>query len=172
MRSLHSIMTKFMVASFLLLVLSNCSPTQTTPTPDVIWKIDVAKYEVKDSLSSVESVTQYNGNVTKENHQQSPDNGDVYLIMDVTVSKTGDQSAPFDWKYLAIEDASGNTYPRLDNDTFLEQYQYTPRITGLELRLGESSGWMCYEIPASAAKGKLTLTYTGEGSQQQIVLQQ
>ena len=163
---------KILLIPYFVIVLSSCSTAKVSPTPDLVWKVALSKYEIKDSLSSVESVTQYNGSVTKVNHQQSPDSGDVYLIMDVTVSKTGDQSATFDWQNLVIEDASGNTYHRLDNDTFLEQYQYTPRITGLALRLGEYSGWMCYEVPTSAAKGKLTLSYTGEGSQQQIVLQQ
>jgi hypothetical protein len=44
-------------------------------------------------------------------------------------------------------------------------------MTGLEIRLGQNQGWVCFEIPASAAGGKLTLVYSGAGSQQQISLQ-
>ena len=43
-------------------------------------------------------------------------------------------------------------------------------MTGLELILGENEGWICYEIPAQAANGKLTLTYNAEGSQQEIII--
>jgi hypothetical protein len=43
-------------------------------------------------------------------------------------------------------------------------------MTGLEIRLGENQGWVCFEVPASAVKGKLTLIYSGEGSYQTIDL--
>ena len=160
----------------LVLSLAGC---QASKTPSVIppgstldWQIQVSRFEVKDGLNAVESVTQYNGSKIDVSHKQSPDAGFVYLIMNVTISKTSDQSTtPFDWQGLVVKDVSGNSYHRLANDTFLEQFQYSPRITGLQLRLGEYNGWLCYEIPASAEKGKLTLAYTAEGSQQEIILQ-
>jgi hypothetical protein len=163
---------------FLCLVLS-LSGCQTARTPSALpssstlaWQIQVSRFEIKDNLNAVESVTQYNGSKIDEVHKQSPDAGSVYLIINASISKSGVQSGtPFDWKWLVVKDASGNSYNRLENDTFLEQFQYTPRITGLTLRLGEYSGWMCYQIPASAATGKLSLEYTGEGSQQEILLQ-
>jgi hypothetical protein len=157
-----------------VLALSGCQTLKTTPAPvptsALIWQVQVSKFEIKDGLKAVESVTQYNGSKIDVEHSQSPEAGDVYLIMEVTIRKTGNQSTPFDWQWLVVRDASGNAYHRLANDTFLEQYQYTPRITGLQLRLGEYAGWMCYEIPASAATGKITLAYTAEGSQQETVL--
>ena len=162
---------KYLLILCLLITLYSCSPAKVTKNPNLIWTITVSKSELKESLDSVEAVTQYNGSVIKVPHHQVPASGDVYVIINVTVSKTGNQSTTFDWQWLVVKDASGNTYNRQDNDTFLVQYQYSPRITGLELRLGEYSGWMCYEIPAAAASGKLTLAYTAEGSQQEIVMQ-
>jgi hypothetical protein len=92
--------------------------------------------------------------------------------MEITITKVDNQStASFDWHSLLVIDASGNSYHRLDNDTFLEQYQYTPRITGLPLRFGENTGWLCYEIPASIAIGNLTLAYTVKENLQEVVLQ-
>jgi hypothetical protein len=157
------------------LTLSGCQSSGTTssPTPDLglPWQIKVSSFEIKDSLNAVESVTQYNGSKIDVVHTQTPDAGYVYLILDVTVSKKDTQStASFDWQWLVVKDASGNSYHRLENDTFLEQYQYSPRITGLELRFGENSGWMAYEIPASVATGNLTLAYTASESQQEIFL--
>jgi len=116
-------------------------------------------------------VTQYDGSILNVTHTQTPDSGKVYLILEATVSKVVNQSDPFDWQWLVVKDSAGNSYSRMENDSFLDQYQFSPRITGLELRLGEYSGWMCFEIPAAAAKAKLTLTYTAAGSQQEIVLQ-
>jgi hypothetical protein len=152
--------------------LSGCQPAPAASSSTGPWQVKVAQIEIKDSLHYVESVTQYDGSTIDVDHSQSPDAGDVYLIMDVTVSKTDNQStSPFDWQELLVVDASGNSYPRLENDTFLTQYQYNPRITGLELRFGENSGWMAYEIPASSSTGKLTLVYTAQDSYQEIVLQ-
>jgi hypothetical protein len=160
----------------LVLSLAGCQTARTAtavqPGSSLAWQIQVSRFEIKDSLNTVESVTQYNGSKIDVEHKQTPQAGFVYLIMNVTVSKTSNQSAiPFDWQWLTVKDASGNPYHRLENDTFIEQFQFSPRITGLQLRLGEYRGWLCYEIPASAAMGKLTLAYTAEGSQQEISLQ-
>jgi hypothetical protein len=160
----------------LVLSLSGC---QTSKVPSafpsgstVAWQIQVSRFEIKDNLNAVESVTQYNGSKIDVVHEQSPEAGSVYLIINASISKSGIQSStPFDWKWLVVKDTSGNSYQRLENDTFLEQFQYTPRLTGLQLRLGDYAGWMCYQNPVSAATERLTLVYTGEGSQQEILLQ-
>jgi hypothetical protein len=151
-------------------VLGSCSPAKATTNPALIWTVEVSKYELKDSLSTVEVVTQYNGTKINVPHQQSPASGNIYLILEMTVSKTGSESVPFDWTKLTVQDNAGNVYPRSNNDTFLEQYNYTPRMTGLEIRFGVNEGWLCFEIPTQAANGKLTLAYTADGSQQEIVL--
>jgi len=172
MRKNKIIVDVFLLFFCPILILSGCQAPKTAPTLPLTWQIEVSKFEIKDSLNAVESVSQYNGSKIDVVHTQSPDAGNVYLIMNVAVSKTDNQSTtPFDWQWLVVNDSSGNSYHRLENDTFLVQYQYTPRITGLELRFGGNSGWMCYEIPASVASGKLTLAYTAEESRQEIVLQ-
>lgn len=155
-----------------VLILSACQSVDAAPALDVTWRVAVPHFEIKNSLDAVESVTQYNGSKIDVVHSQSPEPGNVYLVMELGINKVNNQStASFNWQNLVVMDESGNSYPRLESDSFLEQYQYTPRITGLELRFGENSGWVCYEIPASVASGKLTLAYTAEESQQKIVLQ-
>jgi hypothetical protein len=152
--------------------LTGCQTSTATSSPAGPWQIEVSQFEIKDSLDSVESVTQYDGSTIDVVHSQKPDAGDVYLIIEVTVRKTDITStSPFDWQWLVVMDVSGNSYSRLENDTFLTQYQYSPRITGLELRFGENSGWMAYEVPATSGKGKLNLVYTAQESYQEIVLQ-
>jgi hypothetical protein len=171
------IITDFFFLFFCLaFVLFGCqapgTTTSLTPSLSLSWQIEVSKVEIKENLNSVEPVTQYDGSIVDVVHTQSPDAGNVYLIVDVTILKTNNQSTtPFDWQWLVVKDAAGNSYHRLENGTFLVQHEYTPRITGLELRFGENTGWMCFEIPASSATGQLTLAYTAEESQQEIPLQ-
>ena len=177
MRKTRIIKDFFFLFFCLALVLSGCQAAGTTgsltPTLALTWQIEVSKSEIKDNLNTVESVTQYDGSKIDVVHMQSPAAGNVYLIMNVTIRKTNNQSsAPFDWQWLEVKDASGNSYHRLENDTFLVQHQYEPRITGLVLRFGENTGWMGFEIPASVSTGKLTLVYSAEESQQEITLQQ
>ncbi len=150
-------------------LLFGCSAPKPTPDPNLTWSVNLLKYEVKDKLEITDTVTQYIGS-TQELHQQYPDAGDVYLIMDLSVSKQNAESTSFDWSQLTVQDSAGKTYPRMSNDTFLEPFKYTPRMTGLVMIMGVNQGWVCYEIPAQAANGKLTLSYYGEGSQQEIVV--
>jgi hypothetical protein len=165
-------MNVFFLYLCLAFTLTGCQAPQATPALALTWQVEVSKFEIKNSLNAVESVPQYDGSIIDVVHTQSPESGNVFLIMDVTIRKMDNQStASFDWQSLVIKDVSGNSYHRLENDTFLEQYKYAPRITGLELRFGENTGWMCYEIPVSSATGKLILAYTVVESQQEIVLQ-
>jgi hypothetical protein len=160
----------------LVLSLTGCQAARPPSAPpsssNLVWQIQVSRFEIKEDLNAVEAVTQYDGSKIDVVHQQSPDAGFVYLIINASINKSETQtSSPFDWQWLVVRDASGNSYQRIANDTFLEQFQYTPRLTGLQLRLGDYTGWMAYQILASAATGKLTLAYTGEGSQQELLLQ-
>jgi hypothetical protein len=153
----------------LSMMLFGCSPAKSTDNPNLNWKVDLLKFEVKNKLESIETVRQYSGS-TEEVHLQYPAEGYVYLIMNVTVSKQGADTTPFDWSKLTVQDNAGNTYSRNSNDTFLEQFKYTPRMTGLEIKFGVNEGWLCYEIPEQAVNDKVTLTYNAEGSQQEIVV--
>jgi len=153
------------------MLLFACSSATPTSDPGLIWKVDLKKFEVKDKLESIETVKQYIG-TTQELHQQSPSKGNVFLILDLSISKQGTAPTAFDWGQLTVQDSAGKIYQRSSNDTFLELFKYTPRMTGLEIKFGVNEGWVCYEIPAQVANGKLTLTYIGDGSQQSIVVKQ
>ena len=168
-RSSGKLACTFMILS-LAILLFGCAPAAPSIDPNLVWGITLSKYEVKDKLETVETVQQYVGSYDQV-RQQLPAVGNVYLIMKLAVSKQKIAStSPFDWSKLMVQDASGKTYPRVGNDSFLELYKYTPRMTGLELKFGENEGWVCYEIPAQAAQTTLTLVYSGEGSQQTLVV--
>jgi|WetSurMetagenome_2_1015567.scaffolds.fasta_scaffold126946_2 hypothetical protein len=162
-------LVRYILILGLSLFLFGCSPSRPTVDPNLIWAVSLSQFEVKDKLEIIESVNQY-GQTVDQLHQQFPDEGDVFLIMKLTVNKQGEDPAAFDWSQLTVQDELGNPHQRYSNDTFLEQYKYSPRMTNLEIKFGENTGWVCYEIPAQAAQGKLSLIYSAEGSQQVIVI--
>ena len=167
MRSSPAQLARFCLMLFLTAMLFGCSPATPTADPNLTWAVSLSKFDVKSKLEAVVTVKQYTGS-TDELHHQYPNEGNVFLIMDLTISKQGAASDSFDWSKLTVQDSSGKSYPRSDNDSFLETYSYTPRLTGLPLQVGVHQGWVCYEIPEQAANGALTLRYTAEGSQQEI----
>ena len=69
------------------ILLTGCSPQNTTGPSGLIWTLTVSKVEVKANLNSVEKVTQYNGSESDVPHQQTPDAGNVYLIINLGVQK-------------------------------------------------------------------------------------
>lgn len=152
---------------FLVTLLFGCSSAKQTTNPNLTWSVGISKSEIKDKLEGVVTVAQYESS-SDEYHQQLPDEGNVYVLLNLTINKQGAGTIGFDWEHLTLQDASGIAYQRLSNDSFLETYKYTPRMTGLALQIGKHEGWVCFEIPKQAAEGKLTLVYTGEGSQQEI----
>ena len=83
----------FFLSFFLVSILSGCQTPKETPTLSLAWQVDVLKFEIKDGLNATESVTQYNGSKLDVQHTQNPEIGNVYLIIDVTISKM-DTSPP------------------------------------------------------------------------------
>jgi hypothetical protein len=167
MKNIPVKLPRYLLVLLLPLLIFGCSAAKPSAKSDLTWKVGLSKSEVKDKLEAVVTVQQYNGS-SDEFRQQLPNEGNVYLLMKLTVSKQGSGPAPFDWSKLVIKDNSGTTYNRHANDTFLEEFKYAPRMTALEIKLGENEGWVCYEMPAKAAEGKLSLVYSGDGSQQEI----
>jgi hypothetical protein len=170
MKPMHTILKRF---CFLILLLSlpgfllSCSSTKTAANPDLVWTVGITKYEIKNKLQGVKTVQQYSGSYD-EVIQQAPASGNVYLIMELAITKQGQAATSFDWSKLSLQDEAGNNYQRDNNDTYLESYKYKPRMTGLEIRFGTNKGWVCFEIPEKASNGKLTLKYSGDGSAQEI----
>jgi hypothetical protein len=159
----------FLVLS-LFIPLFGCSPARPTADPNLIWAVSLLKFEVKEKLEGITTVTQYNGTKYDEFHQQNPAEGNVYLLLKLSVDKQVTGSASFDWNQLTIQDSAGNIYSRHSDDSFLELFQYTPRLPGVALKLGDNEGWVCYEIPKQAADGRLRMVFDAEGSQQEIVV--
>jgi hypothetical protein len=150
----------------LAVVLTGCSSSSPTPDKDYTWQVQVIQAEVKSALKTTENITLYTGNKDQVLHENNPSSGNTFLILKLKISKAGEGDASFEWKNLAVQDSAGSNYPRLGNDSFIEQHGYAPRLTGLPIRFGENEGWVGFEIPVSASSGKLYLEYgSSEGSQ-------
>lgn len=122
------------------------------------WQIQVSKTEVKDKLHTDEGVAQYDGGITDVSYDNVPADGNRFVVLTLVVSKAAAGGGSFDWKKLSLKDADGNSYPRMENDSFLSNHTYK-RMPGTALQIGENKGSICFELPAKAAEGQLMLCY-------------
>jgi len=157
-----------LIVTSLTILLTGCGKSSSVSDQSFGWKIEILSVEVKTDLVTKEIVTLYTGDKDTVLHENFPAEGNVFLILDLSISKNGDESSTFDWEKLSVLDNNGVSYQRLENDSFLEQHNYAPRMTGLPIRFGENEGWVCFELPASAAKGKLYLQYSTSEGQNKI----
>lgn len=125
------------------------------------WQIDLRQAEVRESLHTDAGVTQYDGDVLDVAYDDAPEEGKVYLILTLTVTKAVAGGGAFEWSRLSVCDADGNSYGRMENDAFLASHTYK-RMPGTPLQIGENKGSICFELPADATKGTLTLVYDAE----------
>lgn len=157
---------KVFLILFIFLGMAGCSSAAQTAAPTSGWLIQVSQAEVKTGLKTREVVTLYNGEKKDVDHVSDPAAGKVYLLLNLGIAKSTTGNTSFEWKDLAVEDQNGGKYSRLENDSFITQHNYSPRMTGLTIRFGENKGWICFEIPKTAAEGKLSLVHTTtEGTQ-------
>jgi hypothetical protein len=118
------------------------------------WSVEIVKAEVALGLSGNQSQLQYGGTIIEIPLEQLPKDGCLFLILEMTVEKTGTGRSTFSWKDTYITDADGNKYTRHENDTFLNALGFT-RLKATDIAFGFSEGYVCYEIPIEAARGNL-----------------
>ena len=134
------------------------APAAASDQSAFTWQIEVRQCEVKDKLHTDAGVQQYEGDVLDVAYDNAPAEGSSFVVLTLTVAKAAAGGGSFDWKKLSIQDAGGNAYSRMENDSFLSNHTYK-RMAGTALQIGENKGSICFEIPAAAAKGALTLCY-------------
>jgi len=152
----------------LVILLSGCNKSITANEQTFNWNIQVVQAEIRTELRTIEVVTLYTGEKNEVEHVNVPTEGKVFLLMNLELSKNGNISESFEWKDVAVSDKESTLYQRMENDSFIEQHNYSPRLTGLSLRFGEYKGWVCFEVPESAADGTLYLVRTTNDGQQRI----
>lgn len=122
------------------------------------WTVELRNAQIKDALHTAAGLEQYDGSIVDVDYDNAPSEGQVFLILTLTISKTGTGGGSFDWTKLSLLDDAGNAYGRMENDTFLQNHQYN-RLASTPLQIGEHKGSICFEIPSDRADKAFTLQY-------------
>jgi hypothetical protein len=134
-----------------------------------VWNLTVSNLLVTEDLLAEQSSVQYSGEAVQSKIQETPKEGNVFVLLTLTIEKQQAGAAAFVWNQLWIQDASGNKYARMENDSFLESYGYT-RQNSTDLTLGKNEGSICFELPKQKASDKLMLCYKSDGTTTSIPL--
>ncbi len=162
---------KLVPVFFLIALLCGCAKATNTPEKLFTWNIQIMQVEIKSVLKTTEIVTLYNGDKSEIDHENVPSQGNVFVILNLSVDKIGSETSSFESMDMVVMDTKGNSNQRLENDSFIEQHNFSPRMTGLPIRFGETKGWICFEVPQTAVDGKLFLVYTSSEGQQKYEIE-
>ena len=122
-----------------------------------MWQVEILEKEVVDELNTVTEVTQYYKSVMKVPYQNVPSDGNVYLLLNMKISKKEAGNSSFSWDNVSIVGENGSSFERLD-DVFLTDHGYK-RMGGTDIKIGENTGWICFEISKEASAQSLKFLY-------------
>ena len=129
-----------------------------------MWAVSVARASAASALAGSQASLQYDGTLITIPLEQMPKAGHAFLLLDITVEKTGTGKGVFSWSNACVTDAEGNRHPRHENDTFLDLLGYK-RIKATDITFGDNTGSACFEVPEAALDGPLWFLYeSGEGT--------
>lgn len=138
---------------------SENTPESVTETLEGFpWTVELRAAQIKDALHTEAGLEQYDGTIVDMDYDNAPSAGHVFLILTLTITKTGTGGSSFDWTKLSLLDEAGNVYNRMENDTFIQNHQYN-RLASTPLQIGEHKGSICFEIPADQTEGTFILQY-------------
>lgn len=127
-------------------------------TEEATWSIEVLDAIVTDNLVTTQRALEYGGDISEEEYAAVPTEGNVYALVKLSIEKESVGKGKFVWEQLSIRDEAGTAYSRHSDDVFLESHNFK-RIKSSDLTFGKNEGFICFEIPEEAARGKLTLVY-------------
>ena len=149
--------------------LSSMKPSLAATQNKLNWVVELIKWETASDLKGTQSAQQYNGDVTRIQFSEKPADGKIFLLIEMSIDKQIPGPSTFDWDQLYIVDSVGNQYHRMENDTFLQNFNF-PRIKSTNLTIGENKGFICFEIPIEASEQKLELVISNADGTQNIPL--
>jgi len=162
-----------LLAAVLALALVSCAEPTATPMPDVRtetdWMLTLLSHESADDLSGTKAAVLYSGDKIDVAYRQKPGAGNTYLLLEIRVEKERAGAGAFRWTDVRVEDATGERWSRMANDTFLSNFNF-PRIKSTDLTFGTNEGFLCFEVPKSVAAGPLVLVHETEGGLTRIAL--
>ncbi len=135
-----------------------------------MWQIEALSHETTVYMESTGAMMMYDGSVEQTDYSDGADEGKIYLLLELNLAKAEVGNMPFSWADTYIEDAEGNKYTRLEDDLFLENHDYA-RLPSTDLKLGESSGFIAFEIDETAAENELFFVHTASEGENRIQIQ-
>jgi len=155
-----------LIPLLLIFLFAGCKVQKQPPLPQSetanvsalqYWKVTLNSFKTAAILSGTIDTVQYDGSIARSSVNEKPQDGCVFVLLNLTVEKTQNGKAKFSWKDTSLQDSSGNIYARHKNDTFLENVGYSPRLKATDQTLGKETGWVCFEVPSNA--GAMYLVY-------------
>jgi len=151
----------------LLVLLYGCQ-SQKASQDAFTWQVFIKDTVVIKTLETDKTITHYDGSSETITNTNEASSGKTYLLIDLEVNKAKTGSHSFLWNDLSLLDQEGNLFYRLD-DQFLVQHNYE-RLSGIDLRLGDSRGWIAFEIPEASSKQKLILVHSSDEGDNKITV--
>jgi hypothetical protein len=148
------------ILSILLLVLLMGCQKEQPKQDDYTWQIFVKDFLVLDQLVTEKTITQCDGSSDKVTYSNTASSGNTFILINVEINKAKSGSSSFSWDEVYLIDQEGNSYLRI-NDLFLDQHDYD-RLSGIDLRLGNNTGWIAFEISDDSSKQNLSLVHEAD----------
>ena len=167
-RSISLLLIELILASALLIACDFSSKTRE-PSKMIIddsWIVRVIDVETRGSLTTKTQVKQYDGSMKDVDYDNEPSAGNIYCLINMSISKTAAGGSSFEWERLHIIGDDGMSYNRIE-DIFLSNHGYD-RLPGTDLQIGDNNGWICFELPQDVKVQKLI--YETDDTQAEIEL--
>ena len=141
------------------------APARAPDQSAFTWKLEILGAQRCEGLHAVQQTTQYDGTVSETEYEKQPQEGQVFLLVNLRVHKLIAGGPAVCRSDTALQAPDGSRYARLA-DNFLQDYGYS-RMPAADLQLKENEGWVCFEVPAQLQNGSWALVNTsseGENS--------
>ena len=152
----------------IVLLLASCQSAKGSDQTQFTWQIVAREAKISASLVDQTTVTHYDGSSEILTITHTAQNNNVFVLVHLQIKKAKAGGTAFQWDLLRLIDAEGQSYPRLIDD-FLTQHQMD-RLPGVELRLGDHDGWIAFEIPMTASKQDMMLTYQADEGENKVLI--
>lgn len=160
---------KKIIVILLMITLTGCqSNPKGSDQSQFAWQIFAKENKIVAQLSTVNTLTHYDGTSEDVTVKQDAPFGKTYVLIHLQIKKENPGGSMFMWDKLSLTDAEKNTYQRID-DAFLDSHKLD-RMTQLDIRLGSSEGWIAFLIPLDQSKSALTLIYQADEGENKVII--
>lgn len=121
------------------------------------WDIKINNVQALEKFFISKDVETYTGDMIVSELEEKPNEGFVFVRVDLTVQKEEKDNNTFNSAELILQ-VNNQTYSRLNDDSFLGHYNIKP-FTRLKIKKGKHSGSIVFEIPENMKNETKTVLY-------------